>query len=233
MSKNASGNKKGKKTIGSMIITVLATIIVIVASLLGFGGEDTENATGDAVNNIANSEVVSEVDEDIDVGQAENLNDESEVPDGTDSETDIPEEEGQLTSEENSNESVSEEQNNEVASEEAVSESEQENAEETPEEPEDVWAEVTVAEITFRSQKLLDQHYDKHGIEMGFDSAEEYELAAYKVTIHPDTLHKIEAEDGDNVYYREETNEFVVVSQDGYIRTYFNPSAGIDYYNRQ
>ncbi len=107
----------------------------------------------------------------------------------------------------------------------------EEISEEVSEEP--IVEAVTVAEITFRSQKLLDQHYDKHGIEMGFASAEEYELAAYKVTIHPDTLHKIESEDGDGVFYREETNEFVVVSQDGYIRTYFNPSAGIDYYNRQ
>ncbi len=101
----------------------------------------------------------------------------------------------------------------------------------TYEEP--VVQEVTVAEITFRNDYLLDQHYDKHGIEMGFDSAEEYELAAYKVIINPDALHKIESEDGDDVYYVEETNEFVVVSQDGYIRTYFNPNAGIDYYNRQ
>lgn len=98
---------------------------------------------------------------------------------------------------------------------------------------EPVVEEVTVAEITFRNEYLLDQHYDKHGIEMGFDSAEEYELAAYRVIINPNALHKIEAEDGDDVYYVEETNEFVVVSQDGYIRTYFNPNAGIDYYNRQ
>lgn len=100
-------------------------------------------------------------------------------------------------------------------------------------EEESVSEEVTVAEITFRNDNLLDEHYDKHGIEMGFASAEEYELAAYKVIINPDTLHKIEAEDGDDVYYLEATNEFVVVSQDGYIRTYFNPDAGIDYYNRQ
>ena len=31
-------------------------------------------------------------------------------------------------------------------------------------------------------------------------------------------LHKIEEEDGDDVYYLEETNEFVIVSTDGYIR---------------
>ena len=230
MSKNSGGSKKGKKTLGSMIITVLATIIVIVASLLGFGGDDVENATGTIANNTADTEVVSEADENTDVGQSEDA-DVGEVSESDELKEDIKEEASQA--EEDSNETVVEEQESEVVSEEPLSEPEQEDISETTEEPEDVWANVTVAEITFRSQKLLDQHYDKHGIEMGFASAEEYELAAYKVTIHPDTLHKIEAEDGDDVFYREETNEFVVVSQDGYIRTYFNPNAGIDYYNRQ
>lgn len=86
---------------------------------------------------------------------------------------------------------------------------------------------------TFRSEKLLLSHYEKHGIEMGFDSAEAYEAAANQVIQNPDVLHKLEAEDGDDVYYLEETNEFVVVSTDGYIRTYFNPDSGMDYFNRQ
>lgn len=86
---------------------------------------------------------------------------------------------------------------------------------------------------TFRSEKLLLDHYKKHGIEMGFDSAEAYAEAANQVIHNPDVLHKLEAEDGDDVYYLEATNEFVVVSTDGYIRTYFNPDDGIDYYNRQ
>jgi len=212
MSKNAGQNKKSKKTIGGVITTILATIIVIIASLFGIGGEDTENP-GDNLQ--GNSEIVSEEYVDID------------------------EEDSQATIEEESEEIVSEEIEEESESElleeeEVVSEDEPEVEEsEEPVSEEPVVEEVTVAEVTFRNQKLLDQHYDKHGIEMGFASAEEYELAAYKVIIHPDTLHKIEAEDGDDVYYREETNEFVVVSQDGYIRTYFNPSAGIDYYNRQ
>ena len=68
---------------------------------------------------------------------------------------------------------------------------------------------------------------------MGFASAEEYEKAAAAVPNHPDVLHKTEKEDGDDVYYIEATNEFVVVSTDGYIRTYFNPDRGIDYYNKQ
>ena len=46
------------------------------------------------------------------------------------------------------------------------------------------------------------------------------------------TLHAVEAEDGDDVYYLERTNEFVVVSVDGYIRTYFCPEDGIDYFHR-
>ncbi len=68
---------------------------------------------------------------------------------------------------------------------------------------------------------------------MGFSSAEEYEEAACAVINNPDALHKLEAEDGDDVYYVEATNEFVIVSTDGYIRTYFYPDAGIDYYDRQ
>lgn len=86
---------------------------------------------------------------------------------------------------------------------------------------------------TFRNQKLLNSHYEKHGKDMGFSSAKEYEKAASAVVTNPDALHKTEAEDGDAVYYVESTNEFVIVSTDGYIRTYFNPDAGIAYYNRQ
>ena len=85
----------------------------------------------------------------------------------------------------------------------------------------------------FRSKKLLDQHYDKHGKEMGFKSAADYEKAASDVVNNPDALNKIEKEDGDYVYYVEDTNEFVIVSTDGYLRTYFLPSAGKKYYDRQ
>ena len=95
---------------------------------------------------------------------------------------------------------------------------------------------TTVAETAnykFRSKDQYISHYEKHGIEMGFNSAEEYLAAANKVISSPDALHKLEAEDNDHIYYLEETNEFVVLSQDGYIRTYFLPSAGIDYFNRQ
>ena len=102
-----------------------------------------------------------------------------------------------------------------------------ENPEESEALPEDYVA------YYFRNDNLLEQHYEKHGIEMGFDSMEEYEAAACAVIYNPDVLTKTEKEDGDYVYYVEETNEFVILSPDGYIRTYFNPNAGIDYFNRQ
>lgn len=86
---------------------------------------------------------------------------------------------------------------------------------------------------TFRSESLLEEHYQKHGVEMGFATKEDY-VAAANVVIHsPDALHKLEAEDGDDVYYLEATNEFVIVSTDGYIRTYFCPNGGKDYFDRQ
>lgn len=88
-------------------------------------------------------------------------------------------------------------------------------------------------EYWFRTKKLRDQHYEKHGIEMGFDNADDYRRAASDVVNDPDALHKIEQEDGDDVYYLEETNEFVVVSTDGYLRTYFKPDKGKAYYDKQ
>ena len=88
-------------------------------------------------------------------------------------------------------------------------------------------------EYTFRNENRLEDHYEKHGKEMGFKDAESYEEAASDVVNNPEALHKIEKEDGDDVYYLKDTNEFVVVSGDGYIRTYFNPNDGINYYNRQ
>lgn len=87
--------------------------------------------------------------------------------------------------------------------------------------------------LTFRSASLCEEHFEKHGKEMGFQSANEYEVAAASVVSNPSSLHKTEAEDGDDVYYLESTNDFVIVSTDGYIRTYFQPEDKIEYFNRQ
>ena len=92
---------------------------------------------------------------------------------------------------------------------------------------------ASTTDYRFRNDDLLVQHYEKHGIEMGFASKEEYEAAASRVVNDSRALHKLEAEDGDDVYYIEETNEFVIVSKDGYIRTYLNPDSGKKYFDKQ
>jgi len=95
----------------------------------------------------------------------------------------------------------------------------------------------TYVEYHFRSAKLLNQHFEKHGAEFDgdfdYETAQDYEKGASDVINNSEALHKTEAEDGDGVYYIEATNEFVILSTDGYIRTYFRPNGGIDYYNRQ
>lgn len=85
----------------------------------------------------------------------------------------------------------------------------------------------------FRNKSLKKSHYEKHGVEMGFENADDYEAAASRVINNPNALFKTEKEDGDFVYYIENTNEFVVLSADGYIRTYFWPSRGKAYFDRQ
>ncbi|MBQ5955044.1 MAG: hypothetical protein IJL49_03720 [Firmicutes bacterium] len=99
--------------------------------------------------------------------------------------------------------------------------------------PEDPGNEGEYVEYTFRNSKLLEEHFQKHGIEMGFATEEEYQKAASDVANNPDALHKLEKDDKDDVYYLEETNEFVVISTDGFIRTYFCPDSGKKYFDKQ
>ncbi|MEG1427416.1 MAG: hypothetical protein RSC76_06975 [Oscillospiraceae bacterium] len=88
----------------------------------------------------------------------------------------------------------------------------------------------------FRKEKMMKEHYRKHVIErgeFGDITIEEYLQQAQALISSTDQeiLTKTEG-DGDTVFYRESTNEYAVLSKDGYIRTYFKPTRGIDYFNR-
>ena len=83
----------------------------------------------------------------------------------------------------------------------------------------------------FKSVDLLNANFEMYGKDMGFESASEYGLAATAVLEDPDALHKTAASDGIEMYYIENTNEYVEVSADGYIRKYFKPEAGKLYYD--
>lgn len=85
----------------------------------------------------------------------------------------------------------------------------------------------------FRKAEYLQEHFEKHGAEFGYTTAEEYLAGANRVVASPEALHKLEAEDGDDVYYLESTNEIVFVSTSGYLRTYFKPNDGKAYFDKQ
>ncbi|MDU1005146.1 MULTISPECIES: zinc-ribbon domain containing protein [Clostridium] len=85
----------------------------------------------------------------------------------------------------------------------------------------------------FRTAKDCADHFKKHGNEFGYKTEQQYLEGANRVINSSDSLHKKEKEDGDDVYYLKDSNEFVIVSTTGYIRTYFKPDDGIAYYNRQ
>lgn len=85
--------------------------------------------------------------------------------------------------------------------------------------------------LTFRNVDLLISHYQKHGAEVGASSPDDYQRKAAAVVSSENVLHKTESEDGDYVYFNPSTGEFVIVSTDGYIRTYY--IADMDYFERQ
>lgn len=87
--------------------------------------------------------------------------------------------------------------------------------------------------LTFRNDTLLEDHFKKHGSEFNYKTKEEYLKGAIDIVNSSSSKQKTEEEDGDKIYYSEEKNEIVFVSKDGYIRTYFKPSDGINYFNRQ
>ena len=110
---------------------------------------------------------------------------------------------------------------------------EDESVEKANTENESTENESTEIKYVFRNNNLLKEHFQKHGQEFPYDTKEDYLLGANIMLDNPNKLHKTEKEDGDDVYYLEETNEFIIVSTDGYLRTYFKPSKGKKYFDRQ
>lgn len=86
--------------------------------------------------------------------------------------------------------------------------------------------------LEFRTEEYFIEHFNKHGSNLGHTTAENYLMGANNVINSNEALKRIQS-DGDTAYFIEKTEEFVVVSTDNYIRTYFKPNDGINYFNRQ
>lgn len=94
--------------------------------------------------------------------------------------------------------------------------------------------------LEFRSTSLLDEHFQKHVIErreFGPITKAAYLQGARDLfgTIADGTniLTKTRLSDRATLIYNRNTNEFLSISRDGYIKTYFKPSGGLRYYNNQ
>jgi hypothetical protein len=78
----------------------------------------------------------------------------------------------------------------------------------------------------------LEQHFRKHGHEMGFATQEDY-LHAAQALVRGGPGVETYQRGGDTLFYRESTNEFAVLSDRNVIRTYFRPDNGRRYWERQ
>lgn len=244
-SSSGNGSKNSKMIIAIIAAIVIVAVIGIVATVKSLNKGDgdkyvadtsIQNYVPDVVTDLTNtdlnnagSEETADLQnvEDVDTDSQDDAEDDALADDTENADAGTDSEEGNTSSQNTT--TVSD--NTSTAAAETIP------AETTPAEtaPLETPAETapTTVNYYFRNSSLLNQHYEKHGIEMGFDSAESYQAAASAVINNPAALYKTEAEDGDGVYYVEATNEFVILSTDGYIRTYFLPSGGKAYFDRQ
>ena len=84
---------------------------------------------------------------------------------------------------------------------------------------------------TFSSIDIRDELYESFGTDRGFSYAEKYEHGASSVINDSDAIMKIERESADRIYYVEATNELVVLSYDGFIKGYYCPKEGKEYFD--
>ena len=207
------------------ILTAFAAVMISLLMLCGCSYDDV----GEIEEPYVGTDISRYIDS-IDEEPAETL---SETVSEDDTETSYGEtSDGKMSDGENSNEEISDSKTaaGTVISDEITSADIPKAAEEGFSE-----TEKAVQKYYFRSEKLFDSHYEKHGAEFGDITQDEYlDLANELINAEGENiLHKTEKEDGDFLYYDTETNEFLVLSTDGYIRTFFKPSAGLDYWERQ
>lgn len=90
-------------------------------------------------------------------------------------------------------------------------------------------------EYQFQSKESLGRHFPKHAQEFGEITEEEYVLRAASLARRPlsATVEVLMRSDGSISKYDVQTNEFLVLNQDGTIRTYFLPKAKEEYWKNE
>lgn len=87
----------------------------------------------------------------------------------------------------------------------------------------------------FRSEALLDSHFQKHGAEFGSHSAADYlrRAQALRDAELGDTIEELRRADGVITRYDRADTAFIAFDRDGTIRTFFQPADGERYFRRQ
>lgn len=85
------------------------------------------------------------------------------------------------------------------------------------------------------NKKTLQDHFNRHGSQVGCYTKEAYAAHAVKFANHVDKVNCVSFVDknGSTYKYNITTNTFAIISKDGYVITYFKPSAGYDYYKAE
>lgn len=89
-----------------------------------------------------------------------------------------------------------------------------------------------IMQVTFERPELITKHYEKHREEFGDITEAEYLQKAnqlYAETLSDD-IEQLTRSDGSIAKYKFSTNEFLVITKDGNIRTYFKPQKGEVYW---
>jgi pyocin large subunit-like protein len=91
------------------------------------------------------------------------------------------------------------------------------------------------ASIGFRSERGLDEHFEKHGSEFGNISRAEYLRLAQALRDAPEGGAILEARRADGVITRfdKRSGAFLAFNADGTLRTFFKPNDGQAYFRRQ
>lgn len=77
----------------------------------------------------------------------------------------------------------------------------------------------------FQNNELLQQHFEKHQYEFETISVDDYLEQAFRLADEEvlDDLVELRRSDNSISRYKFSTNEFIVINEDGTIRTYFKP----------
>jgi pyocin large subunit-like protein len=94
---------------------------------------------------------------------------------------------------------------------------------------------IVISPVGFRSQAELEEHFAKHGREVGATSITDYLHRAQALRDAPlgDQVAEIIRRDGVRTRFDRRTGGFVAFNRNGVIRTYFRPADGEEYFLRQ